>query len=42
MDLIDFKNLFKNWSRTKEEDKTLFDTEIRKLKYVNGSVYWEE
>ena len=41
VDLINFISIFKQWSRIKDQDKQIFDTEIAKFKYENGRVYWE-
>ena len=42
LSLINFKTIFSSWGRTKEEDKILFDAELVKLKYIDGSLYWED
>ena len=39
---IDFKTLFKSWGFDKEHEEDYFKTELSKLKYVNGSLYWDD
>ena len=38
--LINFKELFDSWGYTKEEEEAYFKSELKKLKYVDGKLYW--
>ena len=39
--MVNFRDLFKGWSFTKDESRWLFNSEMEKLKYVDGEFYWQ-
>lgn len=39
--MVNFRDLFRSWSFTKDESRLLFNSEMEKLKYVDGELYWK-